>query len=155
MNFKNKSFFLGIFFVLSLLISLYIGNSQKNSFRYFIWNIQEVRIGKIIFISFTSGLVMSTMLSKILINNVKKSPTEEKENIDEEENENNNYFQNKENSNEYYEMPPERDLRDTQPTISVNYRVIKNKSKNLANEINQTSEFPRYQDDWVNDDTEW
>ena len=155
MNFKNKSFFLGIFFVLSLLISLYIGNSQKNSFRYFIWNIQEVRIGKIIFISFTSGLVMSTILSKILINNVKKSPTEGKENIDEEENENNNYFQNKENSNEYYEMPPERDLRDTQPTISVNYRVIKNKSKNLANEINQTSEFPRYQDDWVNDDTEW
>ena len=155
MNFKNKSFFLGIFFVLALLISLYIGNSQKNSFRYFIWNIQEVRIGKIIFISFTSGLVMSTMLSKILINNVKKSPTEEKENIDEEENENNNYFQNKENSNEYYEMPPERDLRDTQPTISVNYRVIKNKSKNLANEINQTSEFPSYQDDWVNDDTEW
>ena len=155
MNFKNKSFFLGIFFVLALLISLYIGNSQKNSFRYFIWNIQEVRIGKIIFISFTSGLVMSTILSKILINNVKKSPTEGKENIDEEENENNNYFQNKENSNEYYEMPPERDLRDTQPTISVNYRVIKNKSKNLSNEINQTSEFPRYQDDWVNDDTEW
>ena len=30
----------------------------------------------------------------------------------------------------YYEMPPERDLRDTQPTISVNYRVIKNKAEN-------------------------
>ena len=26
-----------------------------------------------------------------------------------------------------FEMPPQRDVRDTQPTISVNYRVVKNK----------------------------
>ena len=28
------------------------------------------------------------------------------------------------------EMPPQRDVRDVQPTISVNYRVVKNTEKN-------------------------
>jgi len=28
------------------------------------------------------------------------------------------------------EMPPQRDIRETQPTISVNYRVVKNMNDN-------------------------
>ena len=64
-------------------------------------------------------------------------------------------FENKDENNEYYEMPPERDLRDTQPTISVNYRVIKNKAENEPKEIKQRSGDSRYQDDWENENTEW
>ena len=29
-----------------------------------------------------------------------------------------------------FEMPPQRDIRDAQPTISVNYRVVKNMEDN-------------------------
>ena len=50
------------------------------------------------------------------------------------------------------EMPPQRDVRDAQPTISVNYRVIKNTSSDdyvgRKNSINK--------DDWDNnDDNDW
>ena len=33
---------------------------------------------------------------------------------------------NQENMKSNIEMPPQRDIRDAQPTISVNYRVVKN-----------------------------
>ena len=33
------------------------------------------------------------------------------------------------------ELPPQRDIRDTQPTISVNYRVVRNKDDNNKNNI--------------------
>ena len=52
-------------------------------------------------------------------------------------------------------MPPERDLRDTQPTISVNYRVIKDNGENQLRERNQSSQNTQYQDDWDNNDLEW
>ena len=52
-------------------------------------------------------------------------------------------------------MPPERDLRDTQPTISVNYRVIKENGENELKDRNQTSNRTNYQDDWNNNDSEW
>ena len=59
MNLKNKSLIFSTFFIITIQIFLYLNNSQKSSFRYFIWNIQEVRIGKLICISFASGLMMS------------------------------------------------------------------------------------------------
>ena len=48
------------------------------------------------------------------------------------------------------EIPPERDLRDTQPTISVNYRIIKENSENEIPFSNETSKRREYQDDWNN-----
>ena len=36
----------------------------------------------------------------------------------------------KEDMKSNVEMPPQRDIRDAQPTISVNYRVIKNTEDN-------------------------
>ena len=52
-------------------------------------------------------------------------------------------------------MPPQRDIRDTQPTISVNYRVVKNmeesnfkRDKNLSNNNDDI-------DDWDNDESDW
>ena len=52
------------------------------------------------------------------------------------------------------EIPPESDLRETQPTISVNYRVVKNmndnnfkKDRNYSNTDNE--------DDWDNADNDW
>ena len=49
------------------------------------------------------------------------------------------------------EMPPQRDIRETQPTISVNYRVVKNMNdKNLKKDLNLDD-----QDDWDNADNDW
>jgi len=63
--------------------------------------------------------------------------------------------QNNEEDNESkIEMPPQRDLRDTQPTISVNYRVVKNMDNNLKKEQNYSNSLNN-EDDWVNDDNDW
>ena len=131
---------------------LLINNRAKTSFRYFIWNIEEVSIGRLLSISFISGLLMSSILNKTMNNNYR---TYYKKEEDEKIYDDNDYSINSDENNESYEMPPERDLRDTQPTISVNYRVIKDKGENELKDRNQRSQNTKYQDDWGNDDSEW
>ena len=52
--------------------------------------------------------------------------------------------------------PPERDIRDSQPTISVNYRVIK-KNNTEVNDINGGYMDNKYQnhDDWEEIESNW
>ena len=151
MNYKKKSILLSIFLIISIQIILLINNRAKTSFRYFIWNIEEVSIGRLICISFISGLLMSSILTKALEHNVR---TYSKDKEDKTINEDDHSINNKEN-NVSSEMPPERDLRDTQPTISVNYRVIKDNGENELRDRNQRSQNSQYQDDWNNNDSEW
>ena len=152
MNYKKRSIILSIFFILIINILLLINNRQKTSFRYFIWNQEEVSIGLLICISFTSGLLMSSLVNKTLqINTRNISKNKEDEKINSE----NDYSINSKDDNGSFDMPPERDLRDTQPTISVNYRVIKDNGINENNDINQRSKNMQYQDDWENNDSEW
>ena len=52
------------------------------------------------------------------------------------------------------EMPPQRDIRETQPTISVNYRVVKNMNdNNFKKDLNYSN--PDNDDDWDNTDNDW
>ena len=51
-------------------------------------------------------------------------------------------------------MPPERDIRDPQPTISVNYRVIKN-TDNYEEPYEDILDNKNYRDDWTNNDNDW
>ena len=151
MLYKKRNLLLSIIIIIIIQTLLYINNSQKNSFRYFIWNVQEIKIGKLISISFVSGFLMSTLLNKVInkpdINNYRKD-YDEKDEV------------NYEPLNEWekeskFDIPPQRDIRDTQPTISVNYRVIKNNGEN--NKINEDnySKQSKYQDDWIKDNTDW
>ena len=155
MDYKKKSKILSIFLIISILSILFIYNRTNTSFRFFIWNIEEVSIGRLISISFISGLLMSSILTKTLDTNVRPySKKEEKEEDDKSYNEN-DYSINSDENNESFEMPPERDLRDTQPTISVNYRVIKDNSENEFNDKNIRAQKKQSQDDWNNNDEEW
>ncbi len=151
MNNNKKNLILIIFLILSIQILLLINNREKTSFRYFIWNVQDVTTGKLIFISFFSGLFMSTILKKTLSNNRTKSNLErEDRNTDDD-----NYSVKIEDNDELNDIAPERDLREPQPTISVNYRVIKNNGENEQKNRNQTKQNSQYDDDWNNNDTEW
>ena len=153
MNYKKKSLLLSIFLIISIQIILLINNRAKTSFRYFIWNIEEVSIGKLISISFISGLIISSILNNTLNYKVRTYPKSKEEN---KTNLENDCSIKSEENNESYEMPPERDLRDTQPTISVNYRVIKDNSENELKERNIRSQNnQQYQDDWDNNYSEW
>ena len=126
---------------------LYTNNNQKTSFRYLKWNLQEVSIGKLISISFFSGLFISTLFNATIIN-AKKNTFE---NIEE------NYesLNNEEDIKSDVEMPPQRDIRDAQPTISVNYRVVKNMEENNLKGDKNYSNSRNTKDDWDNDENDW
>ena len=150
-NISDKNLILIIFLIVSIQILLLINNRQKTSFRYFIWNIQEVTIGRLIFISFISGLFMSSILNTTLSDNIRTKTISES---DDKRSDDNDYSENREDD-ELFEVAPERDLREPQPTISVNYRVIKNNGENELKDSNQTINKSQYDDDWYNNGSEW
>ena len=149
MNNKKTNLILIIFLILSIQIVLLINNKQKTVFRYFIWNIHDVSIGRLIFISFASGLIMSSLLNKTLSESIRTKPIFDKT-IDD-----NDYSEEKGDIDDSYDIAPERDLRDPQPTISVNYRVIKNKGENELIDRNQAINNSKSDDDWNNNGTDW
>ena len=148
--FKKKFLFLTLFFIIIFQIILYTNNNQKTSFRYFKWTLQEVSIGKLISISFFSGLFVSTLLNRTITStNFRKKTFENVE--DDFVNNNNN---NEEEMEPNVEMPPQRDIRETQPTISVNYRVVKNMNdNNLKKEQSYSNQDIK--DDWDNAENDW
>tara|TARA_B100001996_G_scaffold106743_1_gene80511 strand:+ start:144 stop:596 length:453 start_codon:yes stop_codon:yes gene_type:complete len=150
MNYKNRGFLLTFILIIIIQTLLYINNTQKTSFRYFIWNIQEIKIGKIIVISFFSGLLVSSVLH----NNKNLNPINKyKNNYPDREEDYEDLIEEEEKTE--VEPPPQRDIRDTQPTISVNYRVIKNTRDNYSKYDKNNSDNSQYQDDWNSEDSDW
>ena len=147
MIFKKKFLLLILFLIIIFQGLLYLNNNQKTSFRYFKWTVQEVSIGKLISISFFSGLFMSTLLNTT-ITGFKKNTIE---NIEE------NYepLNSNEDMKSNIELPPQRDIRDTQPTISVNYRVIKNNAENNLKKDKNYSNSSDKKDDWDYEENDW
>ena len=146
--FKKKYLLLSLFFIIIFQILLYTNNNQKTSFRYFKWTLQEVSIGKLISISFFSGLFVSTLLNTTITNTSFRNKTSE--NVEDDF----VFYDNKEDMNPNVEMPPQRDIREAQPTISVNYRVVKNMNdNNFKKDINNSNQDN--EDDWDNADNDW
>ena len=144
MIFKKQFLLLSLFLLIIIQTLLYTNNNQKTSFRYFKWTLQEVSIGKLISISFFSGLSISALLS-VTVTGFKKNNLKNAE-------ENFETLNEEEEMKSNIEMPPQRDIRDSQPTISVNYRVVKNIDEdNLKSDKNNSDS----RDDWNSKDNEW
>ena len=146
--FKKKYLFLTLFLIIIIQTLLYTNNNQTTSFRFLKLSIKEVSIGKLMSISFFSGLFISALLNTTNISYKK------------------NNFENKEEKNEPFndeidmkksnvDIPPQRDIREAQPTISVNYRVIKNTNENNFKNDEYYSDNFDNEDDWENKDNEW
>jgi len=147
--FKKKYLLLIPFFLIIIFqVLLYTNNKQNTSFRYFKWTVQEVSIGKLISISFISGLFVSTLLNTTITSTSFRKKTFE--NVEDDFVSNNNEEEMEPN----VEMPPERDIRETQPTISVNYRVVKNMKENKIKK-EQSYSNQDIKDDWDNPDNDW
>ncbi|MDC3044528.1 hypothetical protein OA098_00365 [Prochlorococcus sp. AH-736-B04] len=147
--FKKKYLLLTLFLIIIFQILLYTNNNNKNtSFRYFKWTLQEVSIGKLISISFFSGLLVSTLLNTTITSTSFRKKTFE--NVEDDFLSNDNEEEKEPN----LEMPPQRDIRETQPTISVNYRVVKNMNdNNLKKDLDYLNQDIK--DDWDNADNDW
>ena len=146
--FKKKYLLLTLFLIIIFQILLYTNNNQKTSFRYFKWTLQEVSIGKLISISFFSGLFVSTLLNTTITSTNFRKKTFE--NVEDDFVSNNNEEEMEPN----VDIPPQRDIRETQPTISVNYRVVKNMNDNNSKK-DQSYSNQETIDDWDNADNDW
>ena len=148
MIFKKNLLLLILFLIIIFQTFLYLNNNQKTSFRYFKWTVEEVSIGKLISISFFSGLFISTILNTTITrSSYKKNTFENVENDFVSDN-------NEQDMEPNVEMPPQRDIRETQPTISVNYRVVKNMNdNNFKKDLNYSNSDN--EDDWDNADNDW
>ena len=144
---KKKFLILTLFLVIIFQVLLYTNNKQKTSFRYFKWSIKEVSIGKLISVSFFSGLFISTLLNTTYTS-FKKNTYENLEDKSVSQNDEKDMESN-------VEIPPQRDIRDAQPTISVNYRVVKNINENDMKTEKNYSNSSDNNDDWDNDDNDW
>ena len=132
---------------------LNVKNPEKIKFYFFTSKTENISLGNLISISFISGFTLSSLLTLISKNDLEKSLADNFINDDEigksiEENYSQEFKPNR---------PPERDVRESQPTISVNYRFVDqydefNNSKNTKNEKNN---LKNDKDDWVNNDDEW
>ena len=144
--FKKKYLLFTLFLIIIFQILLYTNNNQKTSFRYFKWTLQEASIGKLISISFFSGLFVSTLLNTTITSTSFSKKTFE--NVEDDFVSN-----NEEEMESNVEIPPQRDIRETQPTISVNYRVVKNTNDNLKKD--QSYSNLDVNDDWDNAENDW
>ena len=94
---------------------------------------------------------MSSILNTTLSDNIRTKTISES---DDKRTDDNDYSEKREDD-ELFEVAPERDLREPQPTISVNYRVIKNNGENELKDSNQKINNSQYDDDWNNNESEW
>ena len=79
-----------------------------------------------------------------------KNENNTSENLEDDLVSNNNYEEMEPN----VEIPPQRDIRETQPTISVNYRVVKNMNDNNFKK-DQSYSNQDIKDDWDSADNDW
>ena len=150
MNINKK--FIAFFIFLSILILsiLNIKNPEKTKFYLFTSKTEEISLGNLITITFIAGFSFSSVLSLISKNNSQELLENNFTNYEEiDKSDENNISQNL-NSN----PPPERDVRDSQPTISVNYRFVDQDNNSYSSK--KTTNNPNNEDnDWVNYDNEW
>ena len=150
MNIKNKLIAFFIFFSILTLSIINIKNPEKIKFYLFTYQTEKISLGNLITLTFISGFTLSTVLMLNFKNNLQESLSEDfinDEVVDKSvENISSQEFESS--------RPPERDVRESQPTISVNYRFVDqdNSSYSLRNkEKNPNSE----NNDWLNKENEW
>ena len=147
MNLKKNLIVYFIFLSIISLSIINIKNTEKTKFYIFTSKTEQISLGSLITVAFISGFTFSTLLTLISKNNSKESL--EDSFIDDEEIETsyeNNYSQELESK-----RPPERDVRESQPTISVKYRFVDQdnnyyKTKNNLN--NEENDWLDYEDEW-------
>ena len=147
MIFKKKFLLLTFFLIITFQAFLYTNNNQKTTFRYFKWTVQEISTGQLINIAFFSGLFLSTLLNTS-VSSSKKNTVKNTE-------DNNESLNDEDYMESNIEMPPQRDIRDAQPTISVNYRVVKNIEDNNLKSDQYYSNSSNNKDDWDNEENDW
>ena len=153
MNINKKLIAFYIFFSIFILSILNLKNPEKTKFYLFTSKTEEISLGNLITMTFIAGFSFGSVLSLISKNNSQELLENNFTNYEEIDKSDNNNFSQEFNSN----RPPERDVRESQPTISVNYRFVDQDNNSYrAQETSKTINNSNNEDnDWVNLDNEW
>ena len=153
MNINKKLIAFFIFFSILTLSILNIKNPEKTKFYFFNSKTEEISLGNLFTIAFITGFSFSSVFS-LISKNTPQELLEDNYSNDEEiyKTDESDFIQESD-----INRPPERDVRESQPTISVNYRFVdKNNnsysSKNTKETINNLN---NNDDDWTNNHNEW
>ena len=153
MNIKNKLIAFFIFILIFTLSIFNVKNPEKIKFYLFTSKKEQISLGNLITLTFVSGFTLSSLLTLISKTNLQASSDDNFINYDEIEQsvENNTYQESKS------DRPPERDVRESQPTISVNYRFVDQDDDlyNSKNNSKKTNNVNNEDNDWLNNDDSW
>ena len=153
MNIKNKLIAFFIFILIFTLSIFNVKNPEKIKFYLFTSKKEQISLGNLITLTFISGFTLSSLLTLISKTNLQASSDDNFINYDEIEQsvENNTYQEFKS------DRPPERDVRESQPTISVNYRFVDQDDDlyNSKNNSKKTNNVNNEDNDWLNNDDSW
>ena len=153
MNIKNKLITFFIFILIFTLSIFNVKNPEKIKFYLFTSKKEQISLGNLITLTFVSGFTLSSLLTLISKTNLQASTDDNFINYDEIEQsvENNTYQEFKS------DRPPERDVRESQPTISVNYRFVDQDDDlyNSKNNSKKTNNVNNEDNDWLNNDDSW
>ena len=153
MNIKNKLIAFFIFILIFTLSIFNVKNPEKIKFYLFTSKKEQISLGNLITLTFVSGFTLSSLLTLISKTNLQASSDDNFINYDEIEQsvENNTYQEFKS------DRPPERDVRESQPTISVNYRFVDQDDdlNNSKNNLKKTNNVNNEDNDWLNNDDSW
>ena len=151
MNNKNKFI---AFFIFILILAIYIiniNNPEKTKFYLFTSKTEQLSLGNLITLTFISGFTFSSLLTIFATNNLQESFDDNyinEEDIDKSE--------DKINQNFKFDRPPERDVRESQPTISVNYRFVdQNEDNDISKNKPRKNNLNNEDNDWLNNNDSW
>ena len=154
----KKNLIILIFLLTTITLSIINLKNTSKTYLYFLnFKTEKLTLGSFITLSFLAGFATTFTFSYLT-----SSKNENKMFNDERIDENSETIQgnftekNTEINESINDRPPERDIRDSQPTISVNYRVIKQNNKEV-NDINEGYMDNKYQnyDDWEEMESNW
>ena len=154
----KKNLIILIFLLTTTIISIInLKNTSKTYLHFFNFKTEKLTLGSFITLSFLAGFTTTfSFLYLTSSKNENKMFINEKKEINKETLQGNFREKNTEINESVNDRPPERDIRDSQPTISVNYRVIKQDNIEV-NDIDEGYKDNRYQnyDDWEEIESNW
>ena len=123
----KKNLIILIFLLTTITLSIINLKNTSKTYLYFLnFKTEKLTLGSFITLSFLAGFATSFTFSYLTSSkNQNKMFNDERKDINLEELQGNFTEKNTEINESINDRPPEMDIRDSQPTISVNYRVIK------------------------------
>ena len=153
MKFKKK-FLILIFLLTTITLSIInLKNTSKINLYLLNFKSEKLTLGKFITLSFFTGFSV-TIAFQYFINPKNNNFKNDRFDINSEFLKNKSYENDIESKEIKKERPPERDIRDSQPTISVNYRVIKHNEKK-ENEYDFNEDEIQNNEDWEEIESNW